>query len=302
MFPTPWFQGIVQFIFLIHFIITHRRMSSAITNTTPEANDTKNNMFSSSNSSWKKLQPSNRLSLIPLDEDNTTAVQERNPPPLVDGLPAPYPPVPPPAPRYCTRQTKKQMETTSNELTRKELEKMQQNKTPSVMTMNAQQMGIPSYTRTSSDTNVVQMMQSYTQMCNHMNNMLEERSRNVQEVSKIQKELHDKQIDFDHLREISDSYEEDIQVLTDERDIARQERDQYRFSTQEALEGARHLVEPLSVQMIMYFVFCILLTFQINYAFELDMQSQYSLLVEFLEGHFWVIAATCFVHEEVLNG
>jgi hypothetical protein len=273
-------------------------MSSTI-NSKLEATDTINKMYSSS---MNFTRENNRLALIPPDEDDTTTVQERNPPPLVDGLPAPYPPVPPPAPRYCTRQSKKQMENTSNELTRKELEKLQLNKTPSVMTMNAQQMGVPSHTRTSSDTNVVQMMQSYTQMCNHMNNMLEERSRNVQEVSKIQKELHDKQIEFEHLREISDSYEEDIQVLTEERDTVRQERDQYRFATHEALQEARHLVEPLSVQMIMYFVCCILLTFQINYAFELDMQSQYSLLVDFLKSHFWVIAATCFVHEEVLNG
>lgn len=276
---------------------------SATVNTTPEATDTKNHMFPSSNSNWKKVQPSHRLSLLPPDEDDTLTkvTQQRDLPPLVDGLPAPYPPVPPPAPRYCTRQSKKQMENTSNELTRKELEKLQQNKTPSVMTTNAQQMGIPSHTRPSSETNVVQMMQSYTQMCNHMNNMLAERNRNVQEVSKLRKDLHDKQIEFDHLREISDSYEEDIQVLTEERDTARQDRDQYRFATHEALHEARHLVEPLSIQMVMYFLCCILLTFQINYAFELDMQSQYSILVDFLKNHFWVIAATCFVQEDVLN-
>lgn len=277
---------------------------SATTNTTSEATDTKNHMFPSSNSNWKNNQRSHRLSLLPPDEDDTltNVTQQRDRPPLVDGLPAPYPPVPPPAPRYCTRQTKKQMENTSSELTRKELNKLQQNKTPSVMTTNAQQMGIPSHTRPSSETNVVQMMQSYTQMCNHMNNMLAERNRNVQEVNKLRKDLHDKQIELDHLRDISDSYEEDIQVLSEERDTARQDRDQYRFATQEALHEARRLVEPLSLQMVMHFVCCILLTFQINYAFELDMQSQYSILVDFLNKHFWVIAATCIVQEDVLHG
>ena len=201
--------------------------SSTTHKPTPVADDTTNTPYNPdkhgssaapSPLAWKKAKTGNASSMLlaPL----TTLTLSDPPAPRVDGMPAPYPPAPPPAPRYCTRQTTKQMQATSGAATKDALAKLQQQQggKPSALSAHAQQMGVP---RSAADTtaDLHHIMYQYadkqqalcTQLCD-LNTRLQARQ---DEIVRLKDAKYEADGHTEHYKGIADSYEDDIDTLTD---------------------------------------------------------------------------------------
>ena len=250
---------------------------------------------SASGLAWKRSKTGDSF-LTPLSTEASMALMDP-PPPLVDGLPAPYPPVPPPAPRYCTRQTVKQMQATADAVTKQELAKLQQGGKLSMLAPP------PLQTRSTAgeQNGIVQMMAHVNQTMVHVNQLMDENGVLRRELKRSEKECTEKSDMLEHVQGISDSYEEDIQVLTEERDVAREKNDRYDF----ALDEERDLREYAVAQSryngfwtgILVCVFVVLVGLHLNYEYDLDLQEHYAEMVRTFKVHYWVWAATCFVEE-----
>ena len=210
--------------------------------------------------------------------------------PLVDGLPTPYPPVPPPAPRYCTRQTVKQMQATADAVTKQELAKLQQPQQSATHTLS---MG--------STADLHHIMYKYadkqqalcTQLCD-LNTRLQARQ---DEIVRLKDAKYEAEGDIEHYKGIADSYEEDIQVLTEERDVAREERDDGIFALAEA-EAATRAVRGSIPSWCLFICFCVIFVgFHCNYEYNLDLQKHYAEMVLNLKSNDWVWFTACFVEE-----
>lgn len=212
------------------------------------------------------------------------------PRPLVDGLPTPYPPVPPPAPRYCTRQTVKQMQATADAVTKQELAKLQQTKQSATHTLS---MG--------STADLHHIMYKYadkqqalcTQLCD-LNTRLQARQ---DEIVRLKDAKYEAEGDIEHYRGIADSYEEDIQVLTEERDVAREERDEGIVAVAEAEEATRAVRATIPSWCLLVCAFVILVGLHLNYKYDLDLQARYADLVRMFQTNDWVWVTTCFLEE-----
>lgn len=238
---------------------------------------------------WKRSKTGKSL-LTPLSTQATMALMDP-PPPLVDGLPAPYPPVPPPAPRYCTRQTTKQMQATADAVTKQELAKLQQVKESAA-----------SHTlQTGSTADLHHIMYKYadkqqalcTQLCD-LNTRLQARQ---DEIVRLKDAKYEADGDIDHYKGIADSYEEDIQVLTEERDAAREERDEGLFAVAEAEAATRAVRASIPSWCLLVCALFVLVGLHLNYEYNLDLQKRYAEMVHTLKVHYWVWVATCFVEE-----
>ena len=202
--------------------------------------------------------------------------------PLVDGLAAPYPPVPPPAPRYCTRQTTKQMDSLSKELTQHELEKLQKlQSTRTGSGFGKQANGPSSFDMSSGHTDLHRIMYQYadkqqklcTQLCD-LNSKLQDRQDTI---VRLKDEKYDTESQVEHYRGIADSYENDIEVLTEERDSVKQK---YNFSRLEHQLTHVEYQNKLKWCPIWCFLFCFLYTvivLHFNHRYSLDLQGQYAL-------------------------
>lgn len=264
------------------------------------ANDTTNTPYnadkqqrprspSASNVVWKRSKTGDSL-LTPLSTEATMALMEP-PPPMVDGLPAPYPPVPPPAPRYCTRQTTKQMQATADAVTKQELAKLQQ----------AKQSTASHPLQTGSTADLHHIMYKYadkqqalcTQLCD-LNTRLQARQ---DEIVRLKDAKYEADGDIEHYKGIADSYEEDIQVLTEERDTAREERDEGLFALAEAEAATRAVRASIPSWCLLVCVFVIFVGLHLNYEYNLDLQARYANTVRTVKVYYWVWAVTCFVEE-----
>ena len=247
---------------------------------------------------WKRSKTGKSL-LTPLSTEATMALMEP-PPPMVDGLPAPYPPVPPPAPRYCTRQTTKQMQATADAVTRQELAKLQQGGKLSMLAPPP----LPTRSTPSEQNGIVQMMAHVNQTMVHVNQLMDENGVLRRELKRSEKELTEKSDMLEHVQGISDSYEDDIQVLTEERDAAREERDAAReerdeglFAVAEAEATTRAVRASIPSWCLLVCAVVVLVGLHLNYEYNLDLQARYANTVRTVKVYYWVWAVTCFVEE-----
>ena len=246
---------------------------------------------SASNIVWKRSKTGDSL-LTPLSTEAKMALSDP-PPPLVDGLPAPYPPVPPPAPRYCTRQTTKQMQATADAVTKQELAKLQQGGKLSMLAPPPLQMR-----STAGEQNgIVQMMAHVNQTMAHVNQLMDENGVLRRELKRSEKECTEKSDTAEHIQGIADSYEEDIQVLTEERDAAREERDEGLFAVAEAEAATRAVRASIPSWCLLVCALVVLVGLHLNYKYNLGVQERYADTVRTLQAHYLVWAATCFVEE-----
>lgn len=215
------------------------------------------------------------------------------PPPLVDGLPTPYPPVPPPAPRYCTRQTVKQMQATADAVTKQELAKLQQGGKLSMLAPPP----LPTRSTPGEQNGFVQMMAHVNQTMVHVNKLMDDNAGLRRELKRSEKELTEKSDMLEHVQGISDSYEEDIQVLTEERDAAREERDEGLFAVAEAEAATRAVRASIPSWCLLVCAMVVFLGFHLNYKYDLDLQARYADAVHTIKFHYWVWVTTCFVEE-----
>lgn len=243
---------------------------------------------SASDTTWKRSKTGKSL-LTPLSTEASMALSDP-PPPLVDGLPAPYPPVPPPAPRYCTRQTVKQMQVTADAVTKQELAKLQQSTQPATTPL-----------QTGNTTDLHHIMYKYadkqqalcTQLCD-LNTRLQARQ---DEIVRLKDAKYEADGDIEHYKGIADSYEEDIQVLTEERDAAREERDEGLFALAEAEAATRAVRASIPSWCLLVCAMVVFLGFHLNYKYDLDLQARYADAVQTIKFHYWVWVTTCFVEE-----
>ena len=250
---------------------------------------------SASNIVWKRSKTGDSL-LTPLSTEATMALSDP-PPPLVDGLPAPYPPVPPPAPRYCTRQTVKQMQATADAVTKQELAKLQQGGKLSMLAPPP----LPTRSTPSEQNGIVQMMAHVNQTMVHVNQLMDENGVLRRELKRSEKELTEKSDMLEHVQGISDSYEDDIQVLTEERDMAREKNDRYDCARDEERDLREYAVAQGRHNGfwagILVCVFVVLVGLHLNYEYNLDLQEHYAEMVRSLKMYYWVWVATCFLEE-----
>lgn len=277
-------------------------VTSKSTTATTIADDTTNTPYnpdkqrprspSASDIVWKRSKTGKSL-LTPLSTEATRTLSDP-PPPLVDGLPTPYPPVPPPAPRYCTRQTVKQMQATADAVTKQELAKLQQGGRISMLAPPTQNtiLGTPS-----DQNGILQMMTHVNQTMVHVNQLMDENTVLRRELKKSEKECIEKSELVEHSQGIAESYEEDIQVLTEERDAARAERDEALFSVAEAQAATRAVQASIPRWCLFICALVVLVGLHINYEYNLNVQKHYSDLVYNFKTHYWVWVTTCFVEE-----
>jgi hypothetical protein len=210
------------------------------------------------------------------------------PPPLVDGLPAPYPPVPPPAPRYCTRQTTKQMQATADAVTKQELAKLQQGGKLSMLAPPP----LPTRSTPSEQNGIVQMMAHVNQTMVHVNQLMDDNAGLRRELKRYEKELTEKSDMLEHVQGISDSYEDDIQVVTEERDTAREERDEGLFAVAEVEAATRAVRASIPSWCLLVCAVVVLVGLHLNYEYNLDFQGRYANTVRTLQANYWVWANT----------
>ena len=246
---------------------------------------------SASNIVWKRSKTGDSL-LTPLSTEATMALSDP-PPPLVDGLPAPDPPVPPPAPRYCTRQTVKQMQATADAVTKQELTKLQQGGTLSMLAPPP----LPTRSTAGEQNGFVQMMAHVNQTMVHVNQLMDDNAGLRRELKRSEKELTEKSDMLEHVQGISDSYEEDIQVLTEERDASREERDEGLFAVAEAEATTRAVRASIPSWCLLICAVVVLVGLHLNYEYNLDFQGRYANTVRTLQANYWVWVTMCFVEE-----
>lgn len=262
-------------------------------NPTPTADNTTNTPYNpdkqqqaTSGFTWKKAKTGHSL-LMPLSTEAALSLADISP--LVDQPPAPYPP---PAPRYCTRQTTKQMQATSDAVTKQELAKLQQAKHQSAAS-HMQQMG--------STADLHNIMYKYadkqqalcTQLCD-LNTRLQARQ---DEIVRLKDAKYEAEGDIEHYKGIADSYEQDIDVLTEERDAAREERDKSRMALAEAKNATRAAKARIPSWCLFVCIIVIVLGFHVNYEYDLNLQESYAEMVRSLKVSYWVWVATCFIEE-----
>ena len=134
---------------------------------------------------------------------------------IVDGIETPYPPD---APAFCTRQSVKEVEETSKELTRKELEKLQKKKNPSFVTKPVT--CVPSVEFNPDMHRIMckyadKQQQLCSQIC-EINSRLQRKQDLIIELKeKHQKELTQLQDELSHLTEVNEANEDEINELNE---------------------------------------------------------------------------------------
>lgn len=219
-----------------------------------------------------------------------------------DGMSAPYPP-PPPAPRYCTRQTAKQMEATSQDTTRRELEKLAQLQTapphPKATPLT------PPKDAVSLDTAMHQMMHQnmdrlqvmYKRECEQNDTIVQLK----QDIVQLRKDTSDALSETEHYKEVSDGYENDIEELVTERDAMREERDvktveieEHRIDHQNALTRVQeHAANTACRHTTLYLMLLALYMLQLNDMFNLDLQARYHDGTVWVRRYLWMAVAYC---------
>jgi hypothetical protein len=183
------------------------------------------------------------------------------------------------------------MQATADAVTKQELAKLQQVKESAA-----------SHTlQTGSTADLHHIMYQYadkqqalcTQLCD-LNTRLQARQ---DEIVRLKDAKYEADGDIEHYKGIADSYEEDIQVLTEERDAAREERDEGIFAVAEAEAATRAVRASIPSWCFLVCALVVLVGLHLNYEYNLDLQGRYANTVRTLKAHYLVWAATCFVEE-----
>ena len=202
---------------------------------------------------------------------NTTSSNDKNTfykTSVVDGLETPYPPD---APAYCTRQSIKDVENTSKELTRKELDKLQKKTSPPLVTK--QVTCVPSV---EFNPDMHRIMCKYAdkqqQLCNQIceiNSRLQRKQDMIVELKENQqKQLTELQDELTHMTEVNDGNEQEIEELNEKLDM-------YRDRFNELQAKHKDYVDTQPLWVFLYIVLYTLCLFFSNKRYNLQLVHYY---------------------------
>ena len=183
---------------------------------------------------------------------------------MVDGLETPYPPT---APAYCTRQSVKEMDAVSKDVTRKELDKLNPSPhgrpplpTTPLPSSSAASSNITCIPATEYNPDMHRMMCKYadkqqelcSQICDINRRLQKKQDESMDAEDAYRKKLSDLQDSLEHLREINEANEEELADLSSKSEADTLVAAQYKERTERAW---RRLPQYLFLFMGLYTAF-----------------------------------------------
>lgn len=198
---------------------------------------------------------------------------------VVDGTSIPYPPDPP---AFCTRQSVKQMKDTSEELTKTELKKINENMSQKTNQLNSNRVTCVPSVEFNPDMHRImckyadKQQQLCNQICDINSRLQKKQDECIALKDTHQNKVKDLQDEIDHIQEINDGNEDELKELTETMDRLKKEYSQYK-----SINSTAWKYQPICVVCILFLY--TILGFEMNKHFSFGAQATYNEYTSFFE-------------------